>query len=117
MAIKQLIYESRNLLSCSPCGGDLIVCVSDTLTVSGAPFIEGNLVGVTERGTVQDKWIVHVIHYEDTQLLAPEITLQGCAVTGLVCRGCMTKYVDYKYDQLAERITALEEAPEETPEG
>ena len=97
-------YSANTKLNCG-CNAPVIICVSDPLTESGLPFIEGNLV-FSESVTNSCGKIVYnyAITYDETQLVDPANPLVGCYVTGVICRGCLTSYID---SSIAHAIAGL----------
>jgi hypothetical protein len=93
--MKSVSYTSNNKLSCG-CNAAVIVCLDDALTAANAPFIEGTLafsdsvINSCGRTTYR-----YAVTYDEGQLLDPEYSLLEADVTGVVCRGCLTSYIDY----------------------
>ena len=96
-SVINVVYKSPNTLSCMCGGGDVIVCVDAAKTSNGAPFIEGTLLasspGFDVCGNCQ---YTYYINYNDGQLLNPLVPLVSADITGVICRGCLTSYLDWK---------------------
>lgn len=90
-------YKSYANLSCKCEETGVIICVSTSLTCNSAPFIEGTLVSTTSSLNVCNcRLYSYYISYDSAQLLDPTIPLTSCDITGVVCRGCLTQYIDWK---------------------
>lgn len=94
MSIKSVNYSSNCKLSCG-CGDRVILCVSDTITVSGLSFIDGVLANVSSSyDTCGAMLYNYSVTYEGDLLVVGEQDLVACDISGMVCRGCMTQYID-----------------------
>jgi len=92
-----LTYTSTQLLNCGPCRPEVIVCVRPELMLNGAPYIDGKLVGTTHSRTSSGQDVyTYRIDYDETLLAPPTVRLNACDVKGVVCRGCLTDYVDFQ---------------------
>lgn len=97
MATVNVTYKSSTLLSCR-CeeNAQVIICVDPTLTSSGAPFINGTLVSYTSGADVCGNTLYsYYLTYNDSDLLNPAVLLLSSQIRGVVCRGCLTDYIDY----------------------
>lgn len=80
-----------------PCVKDsaVVICVDAALTVSGNPFIDGNLLGVdtlnTHCGSLE---YCHHLTYEECQLLAPDVDLCPEDVNGAFCDNCLREWIE-----------------------
>lgn len=94
-AIKNVVYKTYSKLSCGCDGSFVIVCVDPSLTYNAAPYVEGQ---VTYQGCALDacgvKQYSYYISYNDTQMA--DADLATIDIQGVICRGCLTKYIDYK---------------------
>lgn len=94
--MKTLTYTSSDSLACA-CGGDVIICVSQTLTEGGAPYVSGTLVSADRQFDSCGKYkFVYTILYSELQLLNQNYSLVQTDVQGIICKGCLTNYIDYK---------------------
>lgn len=92
--MKTVVHSSAQKLSC-PCDSDVIVCIADTLTASGAPFIEGTLVKtISTISSCNNPVYNYYIDYNETDLLDPAYTLVNLDIGGVICRGCLTSYIE-----------------------
>jgi hypothetical protein len=88
-------YNTKKALACARCGGDVVVCVPEDIAYSGFPYIEGTIVSV--RDTVNhcgDPVYNYGIRYDENELADLNSPLTQCQVNGLICRGCLTQYID-----------------------
>jgi len=83
------------------CGGDVIICISPTKTESGLGFIEGKLVSTD--GTLNNEY-VYGFTYDAAQLADPSGMLISCDISGVVCKGCVTTYLDSLLDKYFQEI-------------
>lgn len=92
-----LIYRSTVVLDCQ-CDSAVIICVDAALTVSGESFIEGTLVSTAPTGmlTCGSQINAYYLEYDPAQFINPAYILTASEVTGIVCRGCLTQYIDSK---------------------
>lgn len=94
--IKNVIYKSHSLLSCN-CGNEILVCVDPSLTYNCAPYIEATLNSVVcGRDSCGRRLYSYYISYNANWLLNPTYSLLSLDIQGVVCRGCLTKYIDWK---------------------
>jgi hypothetical protein len=95
MAALTFNYTTCNRLSCSSViPSDLIICVDPSLTTSGDGYIEGTLIASCKSKTSCNTW-VYTITIEGTDLITPDEFLSSL-ITGIVCKGCLTTYIDNK---------------------
>ena len=106
--IKSVNYLSCGKLTCSECGGDVIICVSPTKTASGYGFIDGILVSTD--GTFNHEYI-YGMTYDAAQLLDPSGALISCDILGVVCKGCITTYIDALLDKYFTEIVGPHHPP------
>jgi len=99
--IKSVNFTSCGKLSCMECGGDVIICISPTKTESGLGFIEGKLVSTD--GTLNNEY-VYGFTYDAAQLADPSGMLISCDISGVVCKGCVTTYLDSLLDKYFQEI-------------
>lgn len=103
--MRHFIYASESRLSCSACGGEVIICIPEGLRINGAPYINGELINVTEYSQHYcNTEYQYVIEYDEELLLDPEKGLSACDIMGIVCRGCLTRYIDYQDDHILDRL-------------
>lgn len=102
-----LVYRSTQVLECQ-CDSAVIFCVSASLTASGKPFIDGTLVSTSLSGMITCGKQIYAYQLEyDPQLLAdPTHILTASEITGIICRGCLTQYIDAKESTPVEPICA-----------
>ncbi len=95
--MESLIYRSTSKLECQ-CDAEIIVCVDETLTAAGAPFLEATLVTTTTsvNSCLQTVYEYH-IEYDENDLADPATLLMSTNINGIICRGCLTTYIDYLF--------------------
>lgn len=107
MATKSVEWSSTICVSCAGCSpSDIIVCVNPILIAQKActglesttDFVYNTILGqllscVTLGECTGTKAFKYTIIYDDTQLI-PDTTLSSGDITGIVCAGCLTKYVE-----------------------
>ena len=95
--MKSLTYSSWQKVSCACAPADVVLCVDESITASGAPFIEGTLATVRCQNDGCGRPIyVYGITYDEVQLLDPDTNLAECDVTGIFCDSCLTNYLIWK---------------------
>lgn len=93
---KTVIYKSASLLDCY-CGGNIIICVDPDLTYNCAPYIEGHLDSyVCGADTCGRRQYTYYISYDSGYLADPTSQLYAIDISGILCRNCLTEYLDYK---------------------
>lgn len=108
--MKSFNYITTKLIDCDACNKTcatlniikpVIICLDSSLTESGAPYIEGNIVlshswlnscGLTEYS--------YGITYDESQLADPNTILTSCDISGILCKGCLSSYVEYLISQV-----------------
>jgi hypothetical protein len=97
MATLNVTYRSSTLLSCR-CEEDaeVIICLDPALTSTGAPFINGNLTSAISSADVcGNTSYSYYLTYTDTDLADPATAIISSQIEGVLCRGCLTDYIDY----------------------
>lgn len=93
--MKSVSYTTYTKLSCG-CDAPVIVCVDDALVASGAPYIEAT---VAFSDSVIDSCKVvkyrYAVTYDEGQLTDPYTPLIEADIGGIVCRGCLTTFIEY----------------------
>ena len=93
--MKSVSYTSSCYLSCVQCAGEIIICVDADLTESGRPFIEGNAASVEcETDSCGRTSYVYGLTYEESQLADPNTDLLESDIGGVLCKGCLTDYIN-----------------------
>lgn len=91
-----VIYKTLEQLSCA-CNSSVIICLSPSLTKLGAPFINGALLSVTTTlNACQQPVFNNSIEYDPNDLLDSSYSLLNSDIIGVVCRDCLTDYIDYE---------------------
>jgi hypothetical protein len=97
--MKTVIYLSCAPVDC-PKTTDILVCVSNTLTANGAPFITGQITKVLRnRGACGDVIYNSYVEYDETQLLNQSYSLISSDIQGFVCDPCLISIIDWKIQQ------------------
>lgn len=95
--MQNVIYNTITKLICS-CVEDaeVILCISpSTLVATGLPTIEATLIGSSELcGASGERLYQYVFNYDETLLTDPTVPLYALNISGVVCRGCLTTYID-----------------------
>jgi len=99
--MKSVSYSSTQFLSCAPCSGEIIICIDNALTVSGKPYIEGQ-VGSSQSYVSQLGQYVYTYGflYEENQLINPAADLIEGDINGVFCKGCLVDYIDSNLGQV-----------------
>lgn len=108
--MKQICYSSCSQLGCSPCGSPIVICLKngEEITVSGAPYIDAFLVGVSEFSTHYNAVNYrYIFQYDEAQIENTALTITECMIEGVFCKGCLSKYLDWNIRNLQEQIDAL----------
>lgn len=94
MTVKTLNYTMTELLDCV-CGSDVIICVTGIAMWSDRPYLPGTILSVVQSGTYcGQKAYRYSISYESDWLLDPTQSLTTANITGIICKGCLTTYVE-----------------------
>lgn len=94
-----VIYKSTRELECK-CDADVIICVDADLTSVGAPFIEGTLTSTTTGiDACLNTVYSYYLSYDETQLADQSYALLNSDINGVICRGCLTDYIDWLFQQ------------------
>jgi len=81
----------------SPCIGAPPLPVISSIVASGAPYLDVSILSVAQSGvTCGNQAYVYTIQYDETQLIDPETPIKQSDISGLICRNCLTEYIDYK---------------------
>lgn len=97
--MKSTSYVSSQVLACGACSSEVIICIDASLTISGLPGIDAQVVSV--EGSVDScgrQLYTYGLTYEEGQLVDPEADIG--TITGVVCRGCLTAYFDARIDSI-----------------
>jgi microcystin-dependent protein len=93
--MKTVAYNSSQLLACAQCGGEAIICVDDSLTVSGAPFLDVTVVSVEEdKDTCGNCYYSYGLSYDEYALVDPATGLVAGDIDGIFCKGCLVTYME-----------------------
>ena len=96
--MKSVSYTSSCYLSCVQCAGEIIICVDEDLTLSEKPFIEGIAASVQcQTDSCGRTNYVYAFTYEESQLLDPTTDLESSDISGVVCKGCLTEYIENQF--------------------
>ena len=98
MTIQHIVYKTYTDLACK-CDENaaVILCVDPAITVTGAPYINGTIISVAcsvdcHGETIYEYWV----EYDDAELLNPDNHLYAHNISGILCVGCLTNYIDFK---------------------
>jgi hypothetical protein len=97
--MKSTSYTSSQVLACGACNSEVIICIDATLTISGLPGIDAQVVSV--EGSVDScgrQLYTYGITYEEGQLVDPDSDITN--ITGIICRGCLTAYFEALIDEI-----------------
>lgn len=93
--MKTVTYSSYSLLSCAPCSGEVVICISDTLTVGTLPFIDAVISSYVSAYNACGKMqYTYNFTYNEADLLDPNYSIVESDIEGVFCRGCLTTYID-----------------------
>lgn len=97
--MKNVTYVSSGKLGCQ-CDAEVIICLDNALTASGAPFIDATLLQTAESlGACDTALYNYYLEYDETLLADPTYSLVNADIDGVVCRGCLTAYIDWLFNQ------------------
>lgn len=89
-------YKSNQLLGCADCNANaVIICVDPSLVLSGAPYVEGTLEGYTCAENCGEKTYNYTLNYDENQLVNTNYRISRANIKGVICRGCLTSYIDW----------------------
>ena len=98
--MKTVIYQSCKYYECA-CGGDVVLCLTPGLTVSGSNFIDASITtSLKTRGACGDVLYNYYVEYDETLLIPTHQTLYSFDISGLICSDCMTSWVEYLVDNI-----------------
>ena len=93
--MKSVAFDTYTRLGCA-CGSEVIFCVDDALTASGAPYLTGTIAAVDAVFDGAGRtYYQYTFTFLDGLLADPNYTLLSCDVTGAFCKNCLTEYIDY----------------------
>lgn len=93
--MKTVAYNSSQLLACAQCNGEAVICVDDSLTVSGAPFLDVTVVSVEEdKDTCGNCYYLYGLSYDEYALVDPATGLVTGDIDGIFCKGCLVTYME-----------------------
>lgn len=93
--MKSVNYTSSECLSCSTCGGEVIICIDATKTASGVPYITGVLASWDSQVSTCGNYIyIYGVTYDEAQLADPNTDLVETDIHGILCKGCLTSYIE-----------------------
>lgn len=93
--MKTVDYTASSLLSCAKCNGTVVLCVSDTLTADGMPFLEATVASTTEMwDTCGNLRYLYGFTYDAADLADPTYSLVSTDIDGAFCKGCLTTYIE-----------------------
>lgn len=98
--MQTVIYRTTQKLCCE-CDTEVIVCLPPELIASGAPFINATLVrsapsGISYCGCASYNYY---IEYDESLLTTPTTPIYNANILGVICRGCMTDFVEWTAQQ------------------
>lgn len=103
--MKSVSYNSYKKLDCG-CRTDVIVCVNSALTATIQPFILATVAYINAILT-SGKWVYqYSFTYDEAQLLDPTYLITECDIKGVLCKGCLTDYIDYRIAVAGKGVTA-----------
>lgn len=88
-------YITDKPMDCGCCGGDAYICVPKHITTDGAPFIEVGILGVQTRRFVGNTKYAYTLEYEGSSLIDSTMVLTPFLMKGMICKGCLTDYIDH----------------------
>lgn len=98
--MKTVIYQSCKYYECA-CGGDVVLCLTPGLTVSGSNFIDASVTTMLQtKGACGDTVYNYYIEYDETLLIPTHQTLYSFDITGLVCSDCLTSWIEALVDNV-----------------
>jgi hypothetical protein len=105
--LKLLVYDSCTKLNCT-C--NVLICLDPMMTANGAPYIEGCLERAPQKLLCgSDSTYRHTISYDDVTLSenAPLGGLTPDDVKGLLCKGCITSFVEYRTSFIEDGLFSI----------
>jgi hypothetical protein len=97
--LQTIAYITKLRLSCADCDlpADIVICIIPGLAAAGPTieFINAQLVSYTKnRNSCGTMFYRYVFEYDDEQLLIPEAGITEENITGVICKGCLTKWLE-----------------------
>lgn len=100
--MKAVNYISTQKLGCSCPPANVILCVDSDLVVSGAPFIEAQLIDINcGSSTCGQVLYTYSFTYDEANLVDPNVGLEACDITGVFCDECMAAYMRWRTSPFA----------------
>ena len=95
--MKTVTYVTTSKLSCD-CNSEVIVCVPTALTVGATPFVYATLSQVMTSSTDScgKQVYKYYLEYAENVLVDPTRGLFSIDISGVLCKGCLTSYIDSK---------------------
>lgn len=82
------------LLDCV-CGSEVIICIDGISTWFNRPYVIGTILSVVQSGTYcNQKTYRYSLSYDSDAFLDPSDTLTTANITGVVCKDCLTTYIE-----------------------
>lgn len=94
--MQTVIYHTTKPLDCT-CGDDVIICTTHN-TTSSAPYVFGTITNIISAGVSYCgcQEYNYYFEFDETQLgQVPQIEFLSSEITGVMCKGCLTTYLDY----------------------
>lgn len=89
------MFTSSEYLECATCAGEVVMCIDADKTVSNKSFIIGIAASVDPQVLCNGSTsYVYGFTYEETQLIDPDTDLVTADIHGVLCKGCLTSYID-----------------------
>ena len=93
--MKSVSYTSYDYLECAECAGEIIICLDNSLVADGGTYIDGVAASVDcQVDTCGRTQYVYAFTYEESQLLNPNVDLLESDIEGVICKGCLTSYIE-----------------------
>lgn len=101
--MKTVVWRSTQALECvCTLNAPLVLCLSSSLTASGAPFVQGTLSSYVCSGDICGKQTYsYYVSYDSSLLADPSYSLTSADITGGFCKNCLTDYIEYLVAHIA----------------
>lgn len=97
MTTQSASYCTTKKLDCCPIT-PVILCVPAVLLADGSGFLEASLTAVSSSNTScgGQCYYTYTFEYDDADLANPATPLLPTEISGVICTGCLTNWIEYK---------------------
>lgn len=94
MTTQTLTYCTTKKLDCCPIT-EVVICVPTVVVTSGLGFLNATMTDFAQTGvSCGNQYYTYTFEYDDSQLVTPETPLISSEVSGVICKGCFTSWIE-----------------------